>query len=79
VHSLPQRAWGAFGDRQRPNRARRYHTPMPENAKTHAYACECGKKWTIPKADLLKDQTWECKCGRTIVVRAGAVFGTRKK
>jgi hypothetical protein len=53
--------------------------PMPKNAKTHAYLCECGKKWTIPKADLLKDQTWECKCGGTIVVRGGAVFGMRKK
>jgi hypothetical protein len=54
-------------------------TLMPEDSKAVPYLCECGKKWAIPKADLERDQTWECKCGRTIVVRGGAVFSTRRK
>ena len=50
--------------------------PMPEGGKL-LDVCECGKKWRIEKSDLQTDQTWPCKCGRSIVIRGGAVYSTR--
>lgn len=56
-------------------------TVMPENEKSGhvAYTCECGKKWSISKADMNRDIKFACKCGRNIVILRGAVFSTPKK
>ena len=52
----------------------------PKNTKTGitAYLCECGEKRTFPKAEINASATKQCKCGRTIVMHHGVIYGTRK-
>jgi hypothetical protein len=41
-----------------------------------SYQCECGKRWTITPSETEPRTTLTCKCGRTIVVRDGLIYGT---
>ena len=53
---------------------------MPETAPRGdiAYVCECGKKWVFTKAAAatVKPMLRPCKCGRTVVVAKGLIYGT---
>ena len=55
-----------------------YHTSMPEKpaGATIAYICECGKKWTFPKAEAARKEAAmrTCACGRTLVLQYGFIY-----
>jgi hypothetical protein len=44
-----------------------------------AYICECGRKWVLPSEELKNAGKWKCRCGRTIVVRAGTIYSVEEK
>jgi hypothetical protein len=43
--------------------------------RTSDYMSECGKKWIFMTSELAEDKALKCRCGRTIVIRRGFVFG----
>lgn len=49
---------------------------MPDNRVV--YECECGKRWSMTAEEAAMDRKMNCKCGRTIVVNRGSIYGTKK-
>jgi hypothetical protein len=54
------------------------HRRASEAGAMTAYRCECGTKTVFLKSEANGDATKACKCGRIIVARHGAIYGTRK-
>lgn len=46
---------------------------MRKKLTSFAYICECAKKWVF-SLDTDANTTWQCDCGRTIVVRQHSVY-----
>ncbi len=42
------------------------------------YQCECGKKWTFTIKEAGTELTMKCACGRSIVVKNGFVYSTKR-
>ena len=46
--------------------------------ETSAYMCECGKKWEFTPSERAEDKALKCRCGRSVVIRNGSVYGTER-